>query len=169
MYGKTSYAIFLSTLALFAALAAHAKEPAASERSAVLSAARAGNQAAYAKALERYNEALSVAFKPKAQPIRKPASTALVAHAQAIAHKETNLPDDSKKVLASTEPKDAVMAALTPELQKSYQDCLKAGPAECCQPMIDSRASLPMSCVNRDIASDGSSNGLAASSANSAM
>lgn len=180
MSGKTSYAIFLSTLALFAALASHAKEPASSERSAVLSAVRAGNQAAYAKALERYNARLSVEFAPKSKPkpkaIRKLASISAVAQAKeistnsvSVAHEETNLPDDSKKGLPSVKSEDPVMANLSESLKKNYQDCLKSGSPECCRPMIDSRASLPMACVNRDITSDGSSNAVSASVANSAM
>jgi hypothetical protein len=65
MSDKTSYAIFLSFMALFAALAAHGSEPAAKEHAAVLSAARSGNQSDYAAALIRYSDRLSKEFAPK--------------------------------------------------------------------------------------------------------
>ena len=106
MSQKTSYAIFLSFMALFAALAANAKEPAAAERAAVLSAV--GNQTAYAKALEAYDRKLTRIFAPKpgkgiiAKAKAKARKT--VARPKAIAHEIAPKPEVVKAEPVKAEP-----------------------------------------------------------------
>lgn len=154
MSQKTSYAIFLSFMALFAALAANAKEPAAAERAAVLAAIH--DQAAYAKALEAYDRRLTHVFAPT--PVK-----GVVAKAKIKAKKKAVRP---KAIAQATplkaeppKPVDAVMATLNAQLQGVYNDCLKSNPKECCTPLLDHGA-IPASCresspaPSRGLASD---------------
>ena len=80
----------------------------------------------------------------------------------AQAKEETKLPDDSKGMIQrrpakgrpigtpfaigkppKSAPKDAIVSQLDSQIQGLYADCLKTGPKECCEPLIDIRAAMP--------------------------
>lgn len=147
MSGKSLYAVLISCMTLFALAAQAGGEPAGRERAAVLAAARAGNQAAYAKALERYNERLTREFAPKRKAYGKVLGKA-VGRPLAVTQK-------LKAAVASPPGYTAPhkIAAIDPAISLAFQDCLKTGPKDCCTPIIDKRAAMPASCVNRALAS----------------
>ncbi len=157
---KAYYTILLSGMALFAAIAAYAKEPASVERAAVLTTV--GHPDAHRKALEAYDRALTAkltrlyAPKKARPPVVKTtvAKPMPIAKATPIRTVETHLPGDAKTALPAVQtPEDAVTTTLNAEIRGLYAACLKSGPRECCTPLIDHRAAMPLACGNRSPAS----------------
>lgn len=115
MSGKSMFAALISFMTLFA-LAAQAREPAGKERAAVIAAVRSGNQAAYARALERYNDRLTLEFAPKKKGVtrsiaRHVAVLPEAARAQDLSAFKSGAED--VPAVSGTEPDEAVTNSLS--------------------------------------------------------